>query len=158
MDAQDDRRPALGERRLEVGGPRPVRRPDLDQLRAGPPDDLRDPDAATDLDELAARDDDPAAPGQPDRERERGGVVVRDEGVLGAGQRDQVLLGLPEPARRDGRSARSISSSEVVGSPSSTASDRGSATAPTEVRVDDDAGRVDDPDGFVAGPCARVAR
>jgi hypothetical protein len=34
---------------------------------------------------------------QPDGEREAGGVVVRDERVLGAGQGDQVLLGEPEP-------------------------------------------------------------
>ena len=71
VDAQDRLRPPLGERRLEVGGARPVRRPDLDQLRAGAPDDLGDAHAAADLDELAARDDDPAATGQPDRERER---------------------------------------------------------------------------------------
>ena len=54
VDAQDDRGAAIGERRLEVRRARPVRRPDLDQARAGPPDDLGDPDAATDLDELAA--------------------------------------------------------------------------------------------------------
>ena len=105
MDAEDDAGPAVRERRLEVGGPRPVRRPDLDQLRAGPPDDLGDPDAAADLDELAARDGDAAPPaGEPDGERQRRGVVVRDERVLGAGQRDEVLLGQPEARRRAGRS------------------------------------------------------
>ena len=96
MDAEDGLRAALGERRLEVGGAGAVRGADLDQLRAGPPDDLGDPDAAADLDELAARDDHPAATGQADRERERRGVVVGDERVLGAGQRDEVLLGGPD--------------------------------------------------------------
>ena len=97
MDAEDDGRPAVGERRLEVGGARPVRRPDLDQPRAGPPDDLRDPDAAADLDQLAARDRDAVLAGQPDREDERRRVVDRDERVLGAGQRDEVVLGGAEP-------------------------------------------------------------
>ena len=93
VDAQDRAGAALGERRLEVGAPGAVGRPDLDEPRAGPPDDVGDPHAAADLDELPARDDDPAATGEPDRERQRGGVVVRDERVLGAGQRDEVVLG-----------------------------------------------------------------
>ena len=113
MDAQDDGRPPVGERRLEVGGAGPVRRPDLDEPRAGPADDLRDPDAAADLDELAARDGDAAPAGQPDRERQRRGVVVRDERVLGAGQRDRGGPRRPgtaaRAARRRGR-ARAASS------------------------------------------------
>ena len=92
MDAEHDRRPALGERRLEVGRARPVRRADLDQSRAGPPHDLRDPHAAADLDQLAARDRDAATTGQSDRERQGGGVVDRDQRVLGAGERDEVGL------------------------------------------------------------------
>ena len=36
VDPQDEPRPAVGEHLLEVGGARPVRRPDLDQPRAGP--------------------------------------------------------------------------------------------------------------------------
>ena len=46
----------------------------------------------------------PAASGQADGERERGRVVVRDERVLGAGQRDEVLLGGASARRRAGRS------------------------------------------------------
>ena len=69
MDAEDDRRPPVRERRLEVGGASPVRRADLDQPGARSPDDLRDADAAADLDQLAARDRDPVLAGQPDRER-----------------------------------------------------------------------------------------
>ena len=65
--------------------------------RPGPPDDLRDPDAAADLDQLAAADDHAAArPARPTASATRRRVVVRDERVLGAGQRDEVLLGRPE--------------------------------------------------------------
>ena len=39
------------------------------------------------------RHDDAAATGEPDRERDGGRVVVRDERILGAGERDEVLLG-----------------------------------------------------------------
>ena len=96
MDAQYDLGAALGQRRLEVDGAGPVRRPDFDQAGARSPDDLRDPHTATDLDQLAARDGDPAPSGQSDRQEERGGIVDGDDGVLGAGQGDQVLLGDPE--------------------------------------------------------------
>ena len=99
MDAKDGAGAALGERRLEVLRPRPVRRPDLDQPRAGPPDDLGDADPAADLDELASRHDHAAPTRETDGQRDRGGVVVRDERVLGAGQRDQVLLGRRGTAR-----------------------------------------------------------
>ena len=97
VDAQDDRRPPVRERRLEVGGASPVGRADLDQARARSPDDLRDAHATADLDQLAARDRDPVLAGQPDREHERRGVVDRDERVLGAGQGDEVVLDGPEP-------------------------------------------------------------
>ena len=81
------------------------------ELRAGAPDDLGDPDAAADLDELAARHDDAAAaPGEADGEGERRRVVVRDERVLGAGQRDEVVLGERGTARHAGPVARSSSS------------------------------------------------
>ena len=86
--------------------------PDLDEPRAGPPDDLGDAHAAADLDQLAARHGDAAPAGQAHRERQRRRVVVRDQGVLGAGQRDEVLLGGAEAAARAGRSSRSSSSSE----------------------------------------------
>ena len=69
VDAQDGPRRAAREDLLEVRDPRPVRRPDLDQLAAGPPDDLRDPDAAADLDELAARHGHAAPAARPARPR-----------------------------------------------------------------------------------------
>ncbi len=140
-------------------GARPVRRPDLDEPRAGPPDDLRDPHAAADLDELAARDDDAAPAGQPDRERQGRRVVVRDERVLGAGQRDR---GGPRPSgtgRRGARSSRSNSSSEIGRGSRVAALDRDlrRPRRPTEVRVEDDAGRVDDR-GRAAPRVAKASR
>ena len=54
VDAEDEASGPVLQHGLEVRGPRPIRRPDLDEPRAGPPDDLRDPDAAADLDELTA--------------------------------------------------------------------------------------------------------
>ena len=66
---------------------RAVGRPDLDEPRPGLRDDVGDPKAAADLDELPARDDD-----RPSRARERRGgqqdgsrAVVDDERVLRAG-------------------------------------------------------------------------
>ena len=93
MDPQHDPTEPIGERRLDVGGTGPVGRPDLDEPSAGAPDDLRDANAAADLDELAARHDDPATtPGQPDREGHGRGVVVGHERVRRAGQGDEVVL------------------------------------------------------------------
>ena len=137
-------RPAFGERRLEVLDAGPVRRPDLDQLRPGPPDDLRDPDAAADLDQLPAADDDAAAPpGEADGQRDRRRVVVRHERVLGARQGDEVLLGRPE-ARAAAPGLAVELEQEIVARGRLRGLDRGlrPRRAP-EVRVDDDAGRVD---------------
>ena len=137
-------RAAVGEDLLEILDARAVRRPDLDQSRAGPPDDLRDPHAAADLDELAARDRDAAAAREPDRERDRRRVVVRDERVLGAGQRDDLVLdGAESPAaaarRRDpARASRARPPPRRAASIAAARPRR----AP-EVRVEDHAGRVD---------------
>ena len=148
----------------------PVGRADLDQPRAGPPDDLRDAHAAADLDELAARDRDaPAAPGQADRERDRGRVVVDDERVVGAGQRDEVPLRCPEA--RAAPAGRMIELEEEVASRGRRGRRDGRRRPgrPAQVRVDDDAGRVDDrgqaglvrglqPIGELAGEGLQVAR
>ena len=95
---QDEPRPPAASTSSKSADARPVRGPHLDQLRAGPPHDVGDPHAAADLDQLAAAHRDAAAPRQPDRERERRRVVGHHERVLGARQRDQVLLGCSVPA------------------------------------------------------------
>ena len=51
-----------------------------------------DAHAAADLDQLAAAHRDPAATGQPDRERERRRVVRHHQPVLGARERDKMVL------------------------------------------------------------------
>ena len=103
MDPKHDARATFGQRRLEVRNPGPVRRPDLDELHAGAPQDLRYADAATDLDELAAPDDHAGAlAGQADGQGDRRSVVVRDEGVLGARSARGGAPRLRGNARRDG--------------------------------------------------------
>ena len=133
VDPEHDRGLAQGERTVEVGGACSVRRPDLDQPRAGPAHDLGDPDATADLDQLAARHRDPATAGQPDRERERGRVVDRDQRVLGAGQRDEVLPpprgsaahGVPRRGRTRAASSRSPPASPPRSPRRATVRDRG---------------------------------
>ena len=144
MDAKHQARPAVLERRREVRDPRPVRRPDLDEPRPGAPDDLRDPNAAADLDQLAARDGDaPTPPGEADGEGQRRRVVVRDERVLGAGQRDEMLLGEAEAGAAPARLAVELEQ-EVVGGRGCGGLDRDPRPRrAAQVRVDDDAGRVD---------------
>ncbi len=90
----EDRAGVLGQR---VGVVRPagaIGGPDLDEPRAGLADDVRDAEAATDLDELAARDHDLLA-GAGQRgggEQHRGGAVVDGERGLGAGQLGEEVL------------------------------------------------------------------
>ena len=84
----------VAERPLVVGDPRPVRRADLDEHRAARRDHLGDPEAATDLDELTSRHDDPAArPGERGGgEQHRTGAVVDRQRRLGSGQFDEQPL------------------------------------------------------------------
>ena len=144
MDAQDDGRPPVRERRLEVGGAGPVRRPDLDEARAGSSDDLRDADATADLDQLAARDRDAMLAGQPDREHESRGVVDRDEGVLGAGQRDQMVLHGTEPG--PAMPGVAVELEQRIGAGRTRRGLDGGLRprCAAEVRVEDHAGRVED--------------
>ncbi len=75
---------------LEVGA---VGGAHLAQHRAGAAQDVRDPELAADLDQLAARDDDFLSAGQAlEREQHRGGAVVDDEGGLRAGEPPQQAL------------------------------------------------------------------
>ena len=139
-------RAALRERRIEVRGAGAVRRPDLDEPGAGAPHDLGDAHATADLHELAPRDDDAAAAGEPDRERQGGRVVVRDEGVLGARERDEVLLRRAETAPPAAALAIELEQDRSRGSAGRRLDRGGRPRGPTEVRVDDDPGRVDDRD------------
>ena len=143
VDAQDRAGPAFRERRFEIDASRAVRGPDLDELGPAPADDVGDPDAAADLDELAARDDDPTATGQPDGERERGRVVVGDERILGTGQGDQVVLRDPDPCPPASGPEVELEQQVIGGERRPRRERRVPATEPAEVRVDDDAGRVD---------------
>ena len=89
MDLEDRARP-FRDRGAVVGRARAVRRADLDELRPRRGHDVRDPELAADLDQLAARDQDLLAARQRRKgEQERGGAVVHDERVLGSGHRDQ---------------------------------------------------------------------
>ena len=76
---------------------------DLDQLRAGARHDVGHAERAADLDQLAARDDRLApARERVEHEQHRGGVVVDDGRVLGAGQFAQqaahMIVALAAPA------------------------------------------------------------
>jgi hypothetical protein len=65
---------------------------DLDQLGAGATHDLRHPEGAADLDQLAARHNRRATLGECVQHQEHGGgVVVDDGGVLGACQLTQEI-------------------------------------------------------------------
>ena len=113
------------DRALVVGRARAVRRSDLDEPRARAREDVGDPEAVADLDQLAARDEHLAAFGERgEREQHRGGVVVDDERRLGAGQAAQdrgdvilarapravgeVVLEVRVAARRPRRRARAL--------------------------------------------------
>ena len=87
-------------RALVVRPARPVGRPDLDEAATRLGHDLRDAEAATDLDELTARDHDLTITRErTQREQHGGGVVVDDDARLGpdgAGeQRAGVLVAGP---------------------------------------------------------------
>ena len=83
----EDRGGALRDRARVIARVRAVRGPDLDELRAGTPEDVGDAEAAADLHELAPRDDDLLARGEcREREEHRRGVVVRHDRVLGPGE------------------------------------------------------------------------
>ena len=145
MDAQDDTGPSVLQRSFEIEASRAIRRSDLDELRARPADDVRDPDAAADLHEFPARDDDPTtAPGQADRQRESRSVVVGDVGILGPGQGDQVILRDASPRASPSRLTIQFQQEVVLGEGRSALGDGCRPRRPTQIRVDDHPGRVDD--------------
>ena len=83
-----DRARLRADRALVVGAARAVRGADLDQPGARLRDDLGDPEAAADLDQLPARDHDvaPRAGERRGREQHRGGAVVDRHRRLRPGQ------------------------------------------------------------------------
>ena len=145
MDPQE--RGGLGaDRALVVRGAGPVRRADLDHARARAGEDVGDPEAVADLDQLAARHDDLASLGERcEGEQDRRGVVVHDERRLGTREPPKRLddVGLPRAAL-----AGLEVELEVRVRPADLHHplERGSRERrPAEVRVDDHAGRVEDP-------------
>ena len=157
-DAQQQ--PGLGRHgRLVVGDARPVRRADLDESRQRDREYLRDPEAVADLDQLAARDDDLSVRGECSQaEQQRGGVVVHDQRVLGAGQ-------APEDRREMVVARAACSLGEVVFEVRVALRDRASMVEcgrsqgrPPEVRVQHHAGRVDDAAQPRLSPAGRPRR
>ena len=143
VHAQQQRR-LRPDRALVVGGARAVRRADLDEPRAGAGEHVGDAEAVADLDQLAAGDDHLASLRERrEREQHGRGVVVDDERRLGAGQppQDRRAVILPRAA---------LAGVEVVLEVRVAAPHLDDALErllgerrPAEVRVDDDAGRVE---------------
>ena len=163
VDAEDRANAARRQRLREVGDACPVRRADLDEVSAGTSKDLGDPDAAADLDELAPGDGDPtAAPDEADRERNRRGVVVHDECVVRAGERDEVLLGRPDPLASPPSGGIELEEDVATRGQGGGLDRDGGPRRPAEVGVDDHAGRVEDArDGWdrqPGEPCEQLGR
>ena len=100
-------------------------------LAPGARHDVGHAERAADLDQLAARDDDLAAARQRvEHEQHRGGVVVDDGRVLGAGQlaqqAAQVVVALAAPAGRRGRT-RASTALRIAAAAASIASSASSA-------------------------------
>ena len=134
---------ALADRALVVGAPRAVGRADLDERRAGLRDHLGHAEAAADLDELPARDDDLAPrPGQRrGREQHRAGAVVDRQRRLGARQLAQQSLDVA--VARPAHAVLPLEVRVALGRPCDRfAGGLGERRAP-EVRVHDHAGRVE---------------
>ena len=136
----------VAERRGVVGQARAVRRADLDQPRAGLRDDLGDPEARRRSRSSWPRETTSSRPAgeRGGREQHRGGAVVDRERRLGAGQLAQqrldVVVARAALARRRGRARGSRSPRP----PRATAARAvGGERRAAEVRVHDDAGRVE---------------
>ena len=131
-------------RPLVVGGAGAVRRPHLDEAGARAREHVRDAEAVADLDQLAAGHEHLAAFGERrEREQHGGRVVVDDERGLGARQpaedpRD-VILARAAPSLGEVVLEVRVAAADLVH-----AFERGRRErCATEIRVRDDAGRVD---------------
>jgi hypothetical protein len=134
------------DRRLEVRRPRAVRRSYLDQPRAGPRQHIRDPEPVPDLDQLAAGDDDlPAFGERRERKQDRGRVVVDDQRGLSAGKAAQdaryVILARAARPRLQVVLEIRVAAADLA---NALECRLGEGSAP-EIRVDDDARRVQRP-------------
>jgi hypothetical protein len=145
VDAQEQR--GVGaDRGFVVRGARPVRRAHLDEARARPREHVGDPESVPDLDQLPAGDDHlPPLRERGEREQHRGGVVVDDERRLGAGEPAQdpgavLLARAARPARQVVLQVR-VAAARLAHS----LERRVCQGRPSQVRVHDDAGRVQHP-------------
>ena len=149
-----DRAGAFGGRGAVIADARAVRGADLDELGARGTHDVGDPELAADLDQLATGDEHLLALRErSERPHERGRAVVHDEGVLGAGERDQHLLGAAAALPALARLAVDLEVGVGGGRPGGgTRRVHGQGRAP-EIRVEYHPGRVDH--GREAGGDAR---
>jgi len=128
-----------------VAGARPVRRADFAQTRAALLDDVGDAERAADLDELSARHEHVASRRRRRQHQQRPrGVVVREDRGLASEERaaklGQMLVARAALSMLEIEFEVRVAGDEVRGIRPERAIDR---RAP-EVRVDDDAGGVDD--------------
>ena len=133
-----------GDRALVVRHARAVRRPHLDEPGAGAGEHVRDAEAVTDLDQLAARDDHLTPLGQGgEREQHRGRVVVDDEGRFRPRQVAHVPghVGLPRAA--GARLEIELEIRVAAGNLRDPLERGGGERSAAEVRVGDHAGGVD---------------
>ena len=159
VDAQDEPRPAVGEHLLEVGDPRPVRRAHLDQPRAGPPDDLRDPDAAADLDQLAAATRRRRRrPARPTASASAAALLVTTSASSAPVSATRCSSALAIPAAAAARLAVELEEQRPRGGVGRAAIAASRPRRPPEVRVDDHAGRVETRVGPDAGLECREPR
>ncbi len=144
VHAQEQRR-LRPDRGLVVGRPRAVRRPDLDEAGSRAGENVRDPEPVADLDQLAARDDHLAAVrerGEGEHDGRR--VVIDDERRLGSRQPSQdpgrVILPRAAPTGREVVLEVRVAARHLLHP-----CERGVwKRRPAEVRVDDDAGGVEE--------------
>jgi hypothetical protein len=145
VDAKDNTDSTGSQGLLKVRRAGSIGRSDLHQPDTCAPKDLWNPHAAANLNQLTSRHDDgSAAPRQPDRESESRSVVRYDQGILGAGQSDEVVFGDPEPRTAP---ASLLIKFEIPVRPAGRNGSKACGPWPrgaTEVRVENDACRVND--------------
>ena len=131
-----------------------VRRSDLDQSGAGGTHDVGDAELATDLDQLAARDEHFLALGEHGQgEHQRRRTVVHDERGLGIGDRAQEKLTAPPAGPTIAGGAVDLEVGVVGGRPADGMDGTFGQRRAAEVRVQDHARGVDHARLAVGRPC-----